>query len=105
MTGKLKKYFALALLFVFLFPTIIKLGHHHHEGFVCKAKTEKHFHTTHENCTICTFEFSLFSTNYNPISFAKEHVTITFNNSYTSINFSDLSDYSFLLRAPPAQYM
>src|ERR1035437_6984578 len=37
MVKKLKNIISLLLLLVFLLPTIVKLGHQHHEHFVCNA--------------------------------------------------------------------
>lgn len=89
------------LVFVFLFPSIIKLEHHH-EHFECNAKNYKHFHVQHEKCVICCFEFSLFKSSsiiYSQVDRKKEQDN--YSNTYVFENYSDGLKYSFSLRAPP----
>lgn len=84
-------------------PSIVKLEHHH-DHFVCNAKTEKHFHDHHEKCSICSFEFSVFMSDEffslpeNPISFGG------YINHYKVGNFSTSPIYTFLLRGPPSLF-
>jgi hypothetical protein len=100
MVKVLRNGMAIFMVAIFLLPTMVKLEHHH-DHFVCKAKTEKHFHDHHEKCQICSFEFSVFmseeffSLPENPISFGG------YINDYKVGNFSTTPDYTFLLRAPP----
>jgi hypothetical protein len=100
MINKLKNIISILLLLALLMPAIVKLEHHH-EHFVCKAKNEKHLHEEHENCAVCSFEFSVFASDVLNINFENEKPSDKYCNNYSSINYSSLSKYSFLLRAPP----
>jgi len=100
MIRKFKNIASLLLLLVFLLPSIVKLEHHH-EHFECKAKNEKHYHVLHEKCAVCNFEFSVFSSDFENIVLSKEQPLDKYCNNYKSVNYSTLSKYSFLLRAPP----
>jgi hypothetical protein len=101
MVRKLKYIISLLLLLVFLLPTIIILGHQHHEHFVCNAGSEKHFHEYHEKCSICNFEFASFLSGVQNIDLQKETPVDRYSNNYNSHYSYSLSQYSFLLRAPP----
>jgi len=98
--SKFKNIISSFLLLVFILPSIVKLEHHH-EHFECKAKNEKHFHEYHKKCAICSFEFSVFSSDYKNLIIPKEQPVAKYYNNYRSVNYSTLSKYSFLLRAPP----
>jgi len=100
MNRKFKNISSLLLLLVFLLPSIVKLEHHH-EHFECKAKNEKHYHVFHEKCAVCHFEFSVYSSDFKNIVLPKEQPVVKYCNNYKSVNYSTLSKYSFLLRAPP----
>jgi hypothetical protein len=100
MIRKLKNIASLFLLLVFLFPTIVIIEHHHEQN-TCNAKNEKHYHNLHEKCGICSFEFSLFSSENENIVLLNEKPLDNYFNNYTSLYYSNLSEYSFLLRAPP----
>lgn len=100
MYRKLKNIASLLILLVFLLPTIVKQTHSH-EVFICNAKHEKHLHVAHEKCTVCNFEFSVFSSNKEYFDIKKEEHTDNYAVSYQSIYQSSNSSYSFLLRAPP----
>jgi hypothetical protein len=100
MIRKLKNIASILLLFVFLFPSIIKLEHQH-EQFICKAKSEKHYHIFHEKCGICMFEFSAFSSDIEKIDLQKEKSLTNYCNNYRSVSNINSSPFSFLLRAPP----
>jgi hypothetical protein len=102
MYGRIKSLASLLLLLVFVFPTIIKLKHHH-EHFVCHAKNQKHFHEFHQNCSICSFEFSVFTSDSDNVSIAKENPKDSYCNNYSSQPYSNLSQFSFSLRAPPCK--
>jgi hypothetical protein len=106
MVKKLKYIISLLLLLVFLLPTIVKLAHHHehanqHEHFVCNAGSGKHFHEFHEKCSICNFEFASFLSSAENIDLQKETPADRYCNHYNSHYSYSLSQYSFLLRAPP----
>jgi len=100
MIRKFKNIVSLFLLLVFLLPSIVKLEHHH-EHFECKEKNAKHFHEFHEKCAVCNFEFSVFSSEFVNIVLTKEKPLTNYCNNYKSVNYSTLTKYSFLLRAPP----
>ncbi len=100
MIRKFKNIASFFLLLVFISPTIVKLEHHH-EHFECNAKNEKHFHEFHEKCAVCSFEFSVFSSDFENIVLQKEQPIAKYCNNYRSVNCSSHSRYSFLLRAPP----
>lgn len=102
MIHKFKNIISVFLLLVFLLPSIVKLEHHH-EHFQCKAKNEKHFHEYHEKCAVCSFEFSVFSSDFKYFALPKEHPVAKYCINYRSVHYSSLSEYSFSLRAPPFQ--
>ena len=100
MIQKFKHIISFFMVLTMLMPTILKLEHHH-EHFVCNAKNEKHFHNYHEKCAVCSFEFSFFlSDKINNYS-VKDKETDNYNRRLIVSFFSNLSKYSFLLRAPP----
>ena len=100
MLCKVKNIGSLLLLLVFLLPTIVKLEHRH-EHFECKAKNIKHFQVLHGKCAVCNFEFSVFFPDFASHSLSKEQNIVKYFNNYHSVNYTHLSKYSFLLRAPP----
>jgi hypothetical protein len=101
MVKKLKNVGFILLALLILAPTIVKLGHHHQE-FHCNAKNVKHFHSYHQNCEICQFDFSVFTSEDSNLVPEKEKYQDSFNNQYSFTFFSNQSKFSFLLRAPPA---
>jgi len=100
MIRKFKNITSLLLLLVFLLPSIVKLEHHH-EHFKCTTKNEKHYHVFHDRCGICNFEFSVFFPSIENIVLQKENPLDSYSNNYNSRYNSNLSQFSFLLRAPP----
>ena len=100
MIRRFKNITSLLVLLVFLLPSIAKLEHHH-EHFECKAKNDKHYHSLHEKCLICNFEFSVFLSKSENIDLQKENPIDNYFNNYHSQYYSDLSLFSFSLRAPP----
>ncbi len=97
----LKGIASVLLVFVFLFPSIVKLEHHH-EHFECNAKNNKHFHEQHEKCAICCFEFSIFkSSSVVNFQLVRKKIHDKYSNFYIFENHSDCLKYSFSLRAPP----
>lgn len=100
---KFKKSASFLLVLVFLLPSIVKVEHHH-EPLKIKAKKEEHgnyYHATQAKCSVCSFEFSTFSSDAIPVILAKIQPVALFFENYRSFNYSALSNYSFLLRAPP----
>lgn len=82
-------------------PSIVKLEHHH-ERFFCHEKNEKHFHTLHEKCAVCSFEYSVFLSENITIASAKAELLENDPICFYDSPCSDLSKYSFSSRAPPA---
>jgi hypothetical protein len=101
MKRRFKTTASLFLLLVFLLPTVVKLEHNH-EHFVCKAENENHYHSHHERCIICSFEFSAFLSGFDKTELLKENPTDNYSNSYNSLYYFNLSLISFSLRGPPA---
>jgi len=88
------------LLLVFLLPSIEKLEHHHkHSNH--NLINDEHYPEFRENCYICDFEFSVFSSDLEAISIQKEQYIDNYSNRYSSFDYSNHSTHSFLLRAPP----
>lgn len=81
-------------------PLIVKIEHHH-DHFVCNAKTEKHFHDHHEKCQVCSFEFSFFLTEESSLLPEKPITQSAFINPFEVNSFSNSFAYSFQLRGPP----
>jgi hypothetical protein len=100
MSRKLKNITSLLLLLVFLLPSIVKLGHHH-EHFVYKAKNEKNPQVLYGECGICNFEFFVFLSDIGNIDFQDEKPLANYCNNYYCLYYSNLSQFSYLLRAPP----
>jgi hypothetical protein len=100
MVRKLNDIISVFLLLVFLLPSLLKFEHHH-EDFKCKAINEKHIHVHHEKCVVCSFEFPVFFSDDANIDFRKEIPLEYFRNNYDSVDFSNLSQFSFSLRGPP----
>jgi hypothetical protein len=100
MIRALRYSLAIFMVAILLLPPFVKLEHHH-DHFVCKAKTEKHFHDHREKCLVCSFEFSVFMSEE---FFALPEMLVSFGvyiNDYKVGNFSTSPYYIFLLRAPP----
>jgi hypothetical protein len=100
MIRRFKNITSLLLLLVFLLPSIVKVEHRH-ENFECKAKNDKHYHTLHERCVICNFEFSVFLSKSENIDLQKENPLDNYSNNYNSRYNSNFSLFSFSLRGPP----
>ena len=100
MIKKFKKSVSLFLVIAFLFPSIVKFEHHHLH-FELKNTSEKQIHEFHEKCNICNFEFAVFLADVKNIVLHQEIPTDCYFNNYTSHYSYSLSQYSFLLKAPP----
>jgi len=97
---KFKNIASLIFLLVFLLPSIAKLEHHHvHLNY--KEKSERNHNVLNEKCSICNFEFSIFSSESENINLQKEKTEDNYCNNYSSQYYSNLSQLYFLLRAPP----
>ena len=100
MIRSFKNITSLFLLLVFLLPSIVKLEHHHKHS-ISFSKEEKKNLVFHDNCGICNFEFSIFISGIENIDLQNENPPDSYSNTYISEYNSNLSLYSFLLRAPP----
>ncbi len=102
MNKTIKHIAALILLWVFLFPSMVKLEHHHDVYKIDRSVDGKQFNVFHEQCYVCSFEFSLFSADSLTPDFRNEKLLVDYCCNYKWAYYSSLSNYSFLLRAPPA---
>lgn len=102
MKVKFKNIISLLLLLVFLLPTIVKLEHHHQHYF-CQPQNEKQFRVFQDKCVICNFEFSVFISATENIELQNDIPIDSYRNHYKSLSISNLSQYSFALRAPPVR--
>ena len=100
MNKKIKNIASLLLLLVFLLPTIVKFEHHH-KLLSIDLKNEKNNTAVQNNCPICNFEFSIFISNVNNFRGQNQYFIDTYFTNYNSRYNSNLSQFSFLLRAPP----
>ncbi len=100
MNKKIQNIAYLLLLAVFLTPSIVKLEHNH-ERFICNAKHDNHLHEYHDNCSVCNFEFSVFSSDTYHFEKPREITHENYQNSYKSLKYSNSLNLSFSLRAPP----
>lgn len=88
------------LLWVFLFPMIVKFEHHH-DNETHKLSNELGIQSQEEDCPICTYEFSTFSNQFDTFVQSKKisfqillcHCLSEFYNNTSLLNNS--------LRAPP----
>lgn len=81
-------------------PSIAKIEHHHDHGRQ-SDNTEFPSQDYHDNCVICNFEFSVFESGKETIFFEKEEHLKYYISDYISAHFQNLSQFNFLLRAPP----
>jgi hypothetical protein len=102
MNIRFKHIISLLLLFVFIFPAIVKLEHkHHHVEY--KVINEKHSVVFKDKCPICNFEFSVFLSTCNIIELPNDDPLDNYCNNYNSQYNSNPAQFSFQLRAPPAK--
>jgi hypothetical protein len=101
---KLKSFFSVFLLAVFLLPTVVKEVHtvSHEKRFHCDANGEQHIHVLHHDCNLCDFVLPVVSspsnvdTNFSLFYFA----SVVFSHQ-AEVYFSSSRFSSALLRAPP----
>ncbi len=98
MSGRQKHIISFILFIVFLFPSGIKLLHHHHdEGSTCAHQIE----CINVKCDICDYNFVFYPERGKTIP---DH-TIVLNTFYTfqtyEIFLINFNTQSILLRAPP----
>ena len=101
MIQKLKNVVSALVVVMLFLPSIIRLEHHH-EHFDYPVKSGKLFHLFHEKCTACDFEYSVYLSETIEIVIAKANYIDAYKNCYAPFLYSNLSNYSFSLRAPPA---
>ncbi len=104
MAGKVRNIISVLLVTVLLSPMLIKLFDgllHHHDHFVCSAKTEKHFHKHHEECRIASFELSFFSADKQPLLTEGHSPSVEINDLYRFLYIPKNPGDLFSLRAPP----
>jgi|GEM_PF-633454 len=100
MIRTLKNIAPILLLLVFLLPSIEKFEHHHKHS-IHNLANDKHYPEFSDNCYICDFEFSVFSSNTEDICLQKVQHVDNYSNNYRSFKYSNLSLHSLLLRGPP----
>jgi len=100
MNRKLKNITSLLLLLVLLLPSIIKLEHHH-QHFANNPKNENNSQVINGKCGLCDFEFYVFLSDFGNNYLQSEKPLINNCNNYYCIYYSNLSQFSYLLRAPP----
>ncbi len=89
------------LLWVFLFPVIVKIEHHH-EPKVQNLKHEFGIQSQEDNCAICVYEFSNFSNQFDTfVQTQKIHFNTLLCNCITCF-YSNISLLLNSLRAPPS---
>lgn len=97
---KIKIVLSLFMLAVLLWPSVLKLDHHH--DFYTVPAAGNQLAETHEKCSVCSFEFSIFLPDDAAITSGHvEEVRREFP-LYDKRHYISVSEYSYLLRAPPA---
>ena len=100
MRTKLNKIVSVILLMVFLFPTIVKLEHHHKYNSV-NVKDERHLPVLKENCAICNFALPVFIPDLENINIQAVNFIIGYINNYQSPTLFNHTQFTFSFRAPP----
>ncbi|MBL7965404.1 MAG: hypothetical protein JNK09_00280 [Prolixibacteraceae bacterium] len=103
MLRSLKHITSILLLAVFLWPSVVKLEHHHShcEEHSCCGSS---FDTEHEKCEVCNFEFSVFTDQVVDLCLPSVRLVGTDVILPVSGKYSGQSNYSFLLRGPPLRF-
>ena len=101
MTRKFKHITSVFLIIVFLLDTIVKIEHHH-KHYANDIKNESHNTSLQVNCPICNFEFPVFLSSIEDFHLQNANFIDSYFNTYNSRYNYNLSQFSFLLRAPPA---
>jgi len=102
MNRKLKNITSLLLLLVLLLPSVVKLEHRH-QNLVCNVKNEKNSQVINGKCGICDFEFYVFLSGFGNTDLTCEKPLNNYLDNYHCTYYSNLSQFSYLLRAPPGQ--
>jgi hypothetical protein len=101
MNIKFKKILSLVLLLTLFLPSLVKLEHQHGQSDL-RAINEDQSDVFHNKCLICNFEFSIYIPPCEKIDLENENDSDSYIIRYTSKYLSNLSQFSFLLRAPPS---
>jgi hypothetical protein len=102
MNRKLKNITSLLLMLVLLLPSVIKLEHRH-QHLAGNVKNEKSAQVISSKCGICDFEFYVFLSDFGKNDLQGEKPLTSYSNNYFCIYYSNLPQFSYLLRAPPGQ--
>ena len=94
------RYIPFYLIFIFLFPSIVKLEHHHHLYSDCRH-SEKSCQIFHENCPICDFHFSIFTDRIEKIDLEVLLHFDRYKNLYNTPCTFSFTNLPFSHRAPP----
>ncbi len=104
MSKKIRQFFAVLLLLVFITPTAVKLlddAFHHHLFYAKQSAAKNVWHSYHRTCPIPGFTLSVFSVEQPTGAVEKpKHYTLLYI-LFTRQFFSSVLDASTLLRAPP----
>ncbi|MDN5296177.1 MAG: hypothetical protein PWQ71_283 [Bacteroidota bacterium] len=93
------RYIPFFLIFIFLFPSVVKLEHHHQRTGCCHS--EKSCQTFHENCPICDFHFSIFTDQIQKIDLEVLTHFDRYKNQYNTPCTFSFTNLPFSHRAPP----
>ena len=105
MIHRLKLYFSLFFLSIFIFPAIVQDVHaaNHEKIFHCDATGEQHLHIQHHDCTLCDFVLPVVSSPSNvDNNFSLFYFASTVFPNQAEVYFSSSQFFSASLRAPPA---
>jgi len=97
----LKNIISFSVLMAFLWPSLIKLEHHH-EHVSCCADQGLNYHSYHDKCQVCDFEFSFFSSELVYFELEKDKPIENYVDGYSSEFHVISAPFAFLLRGPPA---
>lgn len=104
MFQSLKHITSILLLAIFLWPSVVKLEHHHshcEEHSYCGSA----FDAEHEKCEVCNFEFSVFTEHAGELYLPSVRLIGSDVVLPVAGKYFGKSVYSFLLRAPPVQFL
>lgn len=96
---KLNVFLSLLMMMVLFYPSLIKLDHHH--NFYTIPSAGDQITITHEKCAVCSFEFSLFLSDDAEIASGLIEDVGQEYSLYDTCHYISVSEYTYLLRAPP----
>lgn len=100
MFKNLKNLFSLFVVLFILTPSFVRLNHDH-KHFVCGETTGSHYYTGHDDCSVCSFEFSIYLKDESPDEISENEFYGIFNNEFVIGFHSFFTGYSFVTRGPP----